>query len=213
MALVNSKSLLQRNIEYLQSYGITDLVINIHHFGEQIVDFLAKNDNFGSTIEISDEHEALLETGGGLLFAKRFLEKESSFLIMNVDILTDLDLSTFIAAHKRDEHFVTLAVSNRESSRKLLFDDNLVLKGWLNKNTGEQRLAEYNNGFKELAFSGIHCVNSSIFAKMSRTGKFSIMTEYLDLMNTEKIVGFEHHSFLVDVGKPESIAIAEGYFA
>ncbi len=212
LALVNGIPLLERNIKYLKSFGINDFVINVHHFGVQIIDFLNKNDNFNSNIEISDEHAELLETGGGLVFARKFLDFDEDFLIMNADILTNLDLNFFVKYHLEKKDFATLAVSDRESSRKLLFDVKMILKGWLNVQTGEQRLAEFNKGFKPLAFSGIHCINPSIFKKIKRTGKFSIMEEYLDLMSTEKIHGYEHSADLIDVGKPESIAEAEKIF-
>ena len=212
LALVNEVPLLERNIKYLQSFGINDFVINIFHFGEQISDFLKKNDNFGAKIEISDEKAELLETGGGLVFARKFLDFEEDFLIMNADILTDLNINEFIKFHKERKDFATLAVSDRVSSRKLLFNEELILRGWLNVQTGEQRLAEFNKGFKPLAFSGIHCVNPEIFNKIKRTGKFSIMEEYLDLMSLERIHGYEHSADLIDVGKPESIAEAEKIF-
>jgi MurNAc alpha-1-phosphate uridylyltransferase len=212
LAKVNDVPLLERNIKYLKSFGITDFVINIHHFGNQIVAFLKKNDNFGCKIEISDESDELLETGGGLIFAKQFLNHGEDFLIMNADILTKINIDDFVSYHKEIKDFVTLAVSDRESSRKLLFNDDLVLRGWLNVQTGEQRLAEFNKGFKPLAFSGVHCINPVIFDKIKRKGKFSVMEEYLDLMHTEKIHGFVHDSILVDVGRPESVIEAEKYF-
>lgn len=212
LALVNEVPLLQRNIKYLQSFGINDFVINVHHFGGQIVEFLKKNDNFGAKIEISDESQELLETGGGLVFARKFLDFDEDFIIMNADILTDLDLNLFIKYHLEKKDFATLAVSDRKSSRKLLFDVKMILKGWLNVETGEQRLAEFNKGFKPLAFSGIHCVNPEIFRKIKRTGKFSIMEEYLDLMKMEKIHGYEHSAQLIDVGRPESVLEAEKIF-
>ena len=212
LALVNGIPLLERNIKYLQSFGINDFVINVFHFGEQIVEFLKKNDNLGAKIDISDEHEELLETGGGLMFARRFLDFGEDFLIMNADILTNLDLNYFVKYHQEKKDFATLAVSDRKSSRKLLFNPEMILKGWLNVQTGEQRLAEFNKGFKPLAFSGIHCVNPEIFNKIKRTGKFSIMEEYLDLMSLERIHGYEHSADLIDVGKPESIAEAEKIF-
>lgn len=212
LALVNGVPLLERNIKYLQSYGIQDFVINVHHFGDQIVEFLNKNNNFGSTIEISDEKEELLETGGGLVFARKFLDGDEDFLILNADILTNLDITDFVDYHKKSKGFATLAVSDRVSSRKLLFNEDLILRGWLNVATGEQRLAEFNKGFKALAFSGVHCVNPEIFNKIKRTGKFSIMEEYLDLMHTEKIHAYKHNAHLIDVGKPESIALAEEIF-
>ena len=212
LATVNGVPLLERNIRFLQSFGINDFVINIHHFGDQIVDFLRKNDNFGAKIEISDERGELLETGGGLVFARKFLDFQEDFLIMNADILTDLNVSEFVKYHQEKKDFATLAVSDRKSSRKLLFNSEMVLRGWLNVETGEQRLAEFNKGFKALAFSGIHCINPEIFNKIKRTGKFSIMEEYLDLMHTEQIQGFEHHGILIDVGRPESVLEAEKIF-
>ncbi len=212
LAKVNGIPLLERNIRYLQSYGINDFVINIHHFGEQIVDFLKKNDSFGARIEISDESKELLETGGGLVFARDFLDNNEDFLIMNADILTDLNIDEFVKYHSENEDFATLAVSDRDSSRKLLFNPDMILKGWMNVQTGEQRLAEFNKGFKALAFSGIHCISPEIFTKIKRKGKFSIMEEYLDLMKTERIHGFKHKSILVDVGKPESVLEAEQHF-
>ncbi len=212
LAKVNGIPLLERNIKYLKSFGISDFVINIHHFGNQIVDFLKQNDNFGCKIEISDETSELLETGGGLIFARKFLDHGEDFLIMNADILTDMNVTEFVEYHKKIKDFATLAVSDRESSRKLLFNDEMILRGWLNVQTGEQRLAEFNKGFKALAFSGIHCINPLIFEKIKRKGKFSVMEEYLDLMQTEQIHGFVHDSILIDVGKPQSIAEAEKYF-
>ena len=212
LARVNGVPLLERNIKYLQSYGINDFVINIFHFGEQIVEFLKEHDHFGANIEISDEKDQLLETGGGLVFARRFLDFEEDFLILNADILTDLNITEFVEYHQEKKDFATLAVSDRKSSRKLLFNPEMVLRGWVNVETGEQRLAEFNKGFKPLAFSGIHCMNPAIFGKIKRTGKFSIMEEYLDLMHTEKIHGFEHQAKLIDVGRPESVLEAEKHF-
>ncbi|WP_326981377.1 nucleotidyltransferase family protein [Chryseobacterium sp. MYb264] len=212
LAKVNGIPLLERNITYLKSFGITDFVINIHHFGNQIVDFLKQNNNFNCKIEISDESQELLETGGGLIFARRFLDLGEDFLIMNADILTDIDIHALVNYHKKIKDFATLAVSERESSRKLLFNEEMVLRGWMNVTTGEQRLAEFNKGFRALAFSGVHCINPSIFNKIKRTGKFSVMEEYLDLMQTEHIHGFVHQSILIDVGRPESVTEAEKYF-
>ncbi len=212
LAKVNNVPLLERNIRYLQEAGIQDFVINVHHFGDQIVDFLASKDNFGAQISISDESEELLETGGGLVFAKKNLNDAEDFLIMNADILTDLNIKEFKQSHLDNRNFVTLAVSDRNSSRKLLFNEEMTLRGWLNVQTGEQRLAEFNKGFKALAFSGIHCVNVHLFDKIKRKGKFSIMEEYLDLMQTEHIKGFRHDARIVDVGRPESVLEAEEYF-
>ena len=212
LAVVNNVPLLERNIKFLQNYGINDFVINVHHFGEQIIDFLQEKENFGAKIEISDEKNELLETGGGLVFAKKYLENEENFLIMNADILTDLNITEFVKFHLSHQNVATLAVSDRVSSRKLMFNEDMILRGWVNKTTGETKLSEFNKNFKELAFSGIHCVNSSIFDKIKRTGKFSIMEEYLDLMFENHIQGFQHNAKLIDVGRPESVVEAEKYF-
>ena len=212
LALVNDVPLLERNIKYLQSFGVTEFVINVHHFGEQIVEFLEKNNHFGAKIDISDEKDELLETGGGLLFAQKYLENEENFLIMNADILTDLNIHELVKFHETHLPLATLAVSDRNSSRKLFFNSEMVLKGWMNKNSGETKMAEFNNNFKELAFSGIHCINSSIFDKIKRRGKFSIMEEYLDLMFENNILGFQHEARLIDVGRPESVIEAEKHF-
>ena len=212
LALVNDVPLLERNIKYLQSFGVTEFVINVHHFGEQIVEFLEKNNHFGAKIDISDEKDELLETGGGLLFAQKYLENEENFLIMNADILTDLNIHELVKFHETHLPLATLAVSDRNSSRKLFFNSEMVLKGWMNKNSGETKMAEFNSDFKELAFSGIHCINSSIFDKIKRRGKFSIMEEYLDLMFENNILGFQHEAKLIDVGRPESVIEAEKHF-
>lgn len=212
LAQVNGVPLLERNIKYLQGYGINDFVINIHHFGGQILAFLAENDNFGANIEISNESDELLETGGGLLFAKRFLENEKNFLIMNVDILTDLNITNFINIHELKGGMVTLAVSDRDSTRKLMFNDKMYLKGWKNLTTNKKTVVGGIFKLRELAFSGVHCVNSEIFTKITRTGKFSIMDEYLDLMKEDIIIGYQHTANLIDVGKPESVAEAEKLF-
>ena len=212
LAQVNGVPLLERNIKYLQGYGINDFVINIHHFGGQILAFLAENDNFGANIEISNETDELLETGGGLLFAKRFLENEKTFLIMNVDILTDLNITNFINIHELKGGMVTLAVSDRDSTRKLMFNDKMYLKGWKNLTTNKKTVVGGIFKLRELAFSGVHCVNSEIFTKITRTGKFSIVDEYLDLMKEDIIIGYQHTANLIDVGKPESVAEAEKLF-
>lgn len=213
LAKVNGVALLERNIEYLKTFGIKDFVINIHHFGEQILDFLNANNNFGVNIEISDERNHLLETGGGLLFAKKLLEKDPFFLAMNADILTDLNITKLVEAHISMGSLATLAVSDRQSSRKLLFNKSLVLCGWHNQNTGETRGGDpLSLEIKELAFSGIHCISSEIFSKIAQQGKFSIIETYLDLMTTNRIIGYPHTARWVDVGRPESIITAEKYF-
>lgn len=209
---VNGIPLLERNIKFLQAFGIHEFVINIHHFGEQIKAFLDQHHNFGAKIDFSDEKESLLETGGGMLFAQKFLENEPEFLVMNADILTNLDVSALVNFHKKHGQMISLAVSDRKSSRKLLFDENMVLRGWKNSSTGETRSTDFSMALQEFAFSGVHCVSSSFFNHIKRRGAFSIMEEYLDLMETQSIMGFLHHHLLIDVGRPESVLEAEKHF-
>ncbi len=212
LAVVNEKPLLQRNIEYLKSFGINEIVINVHHFADQIIEFLEKNNYFGIEITISDETDQVLETGGGLVKAKANFEED--FLVMNVDILTDLNLADFIKAHQANKSLVTLAVSDRNSSRKLFFNEQNELKGWRNLKTEEEiKAIDSLDNCKDLAFSGIHVISPALFDKITEKGKFSIMKVYMDLMQTESILGFDHSGgILIDVGRPESVLEAEQFF-
>jgi len=212
LAVVNGKPLLQRNIEYLKSFGINEIVINVHHFADQIIEFLEDNNYFGIEITISDETDQVLETGGGLVKAKANFEED--FLVMNVDILTDLNLAKFIKAHQENKALVTLAVSDRNSSRKLFFNEQNELKGWRNLKTEEEiKAVDSLDNCKDLAFSGIHVISPTLFDKITEKGKFSIMKVYMDLIKTESIIGFDHSGgILIDVGRPESVLEAEQYF-
>lgn len=212
LAIVNGKPLLQRNIEYLKSFGIDEVVINVHHFADQIIEFLEENNYFGIEITISDETDQVLETGGGLVKAKTSFKED--FLVMNVDILTDLHLTNFIKVHQENKALVTLAVSDRNSSRKLYFNDKNELKGWRNLKTEEEiKAVDSLDDLNDLAFSGVHIINPALFDKITETGKFSIMKVYMDLMKTESIIGFDHSGgILIDVGRPESVLEAEQYF-
>jgi len=218
LAKVNGKSLLQRNIEYLQTFGIREVVVNVHHFADQIEEAIHINNGWGSTIFISDERDDVLETGGGLMKAKKFLENEPVFLTMNADILTDLDLNKMLSEHQQNNALITLAVMERDSSRQLLFDEAFQLRGWRNRSTGEDKgeivLGGYsNNQIKELAFSGIAMYYSHIFNEIKRRGKFSLTDEFLDLARHHRILAFEHSGgILMDVGSEEKLRKAEKIF-
>jgi len=214
LAIVNGKSLLQRNIEYLQQYNIYDVVVNVHHFADQIIDAINTNQGWGSNITISDETDAVLETGGGLKKAAPYLQDSSSFVLMNCDILTDLDLSTLINYHKQENPLATLAVTNRKTSRYFLFNREDELCGWRNTTTGEEKISKHSEIYFEKAFSGIHVLSNKIFSLMQQQGKFSMVDVYLSLAAKEKIKCFDHsNTKFIDVGKPESIAKAETLFA
>ncbi|APD07566.1 mannose-1-phosphate guanylyltransferase [Flavobacteriaceae bacterium UJ101] len=209
---VNGKTLLQRNIEYLNSYGIQDFVINIHHFGEKILQHLEENNHFGMNVQISDEREEVLETGGGLKKAAPFLSKED-FIVMNVDILTNMNLQHMIDFHTQRKPIATLAVTNRESSRKLLFNTQKELSGWCNKITHEKVISRPNSSLAELAFSGIHIISPTFINLMDRSDKHSIIDPYLKVAKTHTILGYDHSGdILIDVGKHETLQQATQIF-
>jgi NDP-sugar pyrophosphorylase family protein len=213
LAPVNGQPLLQRNIQYLQQQGIFDVVVNVHHFADQIIAALEENKGWGSRFEISDERDAVLETGGGLIKARPLLDGNESFAVMNADVLTDLDLRSMLQHHKTSGALSTLAVTNRTSSRHFLFDAQNRLCGWGNAATGEQKIRIEASSLQPKAFSGIHLIHPRIFNHIDREGKFSIVDVYLDLAASQPIYGFDHSDGkFIDVGKPESIAKAEQMF-
>ena len=213
LALVNGKTLLQRNIEYLQQYGICDIVVNVHHFAGQIVTALQANRGWGSRITISDESSEVLETGGGLKKAHTWL-LDGPFVLMNVDILTDLDLGEMIADHLAHRPLATLAVTGRKTSRYFLFDRDNELCGWENVQTGQRRLSRAMDGEPiPKAFSGIHVIDPSIFPLIGRERKFSMVDVYLDLAPDHTIRGWDHsRSLFIDVGRPSSAEEAARLF-
>ena len=224
LAVVNGKSLLQRNIEYLQQYGITDVVVNVHHFADQLIEAIMKNKGWGSKITISDERDELLETGGGLLKAKEFFTPGERFITCNADILTDLDINKLISFHTEKKALITFGVTQRKTSRYLLFDENDRLWGWRNATTREDKgpvlTFPKGEGIKntivEKAYSCVVVFEYKIFQLMEEkgfTGKFSLIDVYLALAAQHLILGYDHSGDrLVDVGKPDSIAIAESFF-
>ena len=212
LALVNGKSLLQRNIEYLQQYGITDVVVNVHHFAEQLIDTIKDNKGWGSRITISDERDEVLETGGGLKKASPFLSSEN-IIIINADILTDMDLNAMSDYHHREQPLATLAVTNRNTSRYFLFDKNNTMCGWRNIKTGEEKISRKTDKYDPKAFSGIHIISNKLLPLLTQEGKFGIVDVYLELSKTHIIKSFDHSgSRFVDVGKQESVEIAERLF-
>ena len=219
LAVVNGKTLLERNILYLQKFGIKEVIVNVHHFADQIIDEIEKHNGWGSTITISDEREEVLETGGGLKKAAWYFEGNKAFVVMNVDILTDLDLMEMIRSHEQEKPLATLAVTQRKSSRYFLFDTYDALCGWRNVQTEEEKPADLIDTqedydlLKEKAFSGIHIISPDIFSLMKQEGKFSMVDVYLDLMKKNKINSFDHSGgVLIDVGKPESLLKAATLF-
>ena len=214
LAIVNGKTILQRNIEYLASYGIKEVIVNVHHFANQITDLIETNDGFGSAITFSDETNEVLETGGGIKKAAWFFENDDEpFVVMNVDILTDMNLEQMILQHKKNNPLATLAVTSRVTSRYFLFDDLNHLCGWTNEKTCERKISRESKNYILKAFSGIHIISPKIFSLIKMEGKFSMVDVYLELAKTHDITAFDHSdSKFIDVGKPESILKAENLF-
>jgi NDP-sugar pyrophosphorylase family protein len=224
------KTLLQWQIERLKAAGITDIVVNVHHFPDMIINYLRENDNFGCRIAVSDERDMLLETGGGLRKAKELLTSSpnsliasSPILICNVDILSNIDLPTLLQAYNPEEMGVVV-VSPRETQRYLLFDETNRLRGWTNIATGEIRpasLASSPNSLiaSQLAFSGMQVLNPRIFDVMDKVvaekgDKFSLIDLYLSIAEKEILRAFIPENYrMMDVGKIAQLSEAESFAA
>ena len=214
---VAGKPMLEHVILKLKDAGFDEIVINVHHFANQIIDFLKTNDNFGITIHISDETDCLLDTGGGIQKAASFFTDGEPFLVHNVDILSNTDLKGLYEYHLTSGNDATLLVSPRKTVRYLLFDNENRLCGWVNKDT----LQTKPEGFvycperqKEYAFSGIHVISPTLFNYMGDgwTGKFSIMDFYLQTCRDARLGGYAKEDLqLIDIGKPETLKKAEEF--
>jgi MurNAc alpha-1-phosphate uridylyltransferase len=213
LAVVNNKSLLQRNIEYLQQYGITEVVVNVHHFADQIIEAVTENNGWGSHIVISDERNEVLETGGGLLNARALLQSDEPFITLNADILTNLSISDLLSYHQQKDALISFGISNRKSTRNFLFDCNNRLCGWENNQTGEQKISIEHQSLHAMAYSCVAIFEQSVFDLIPQRGKFSLTESYLSLAANHLIMGYDHTGDkFIDVGKPESVAVAEEMF-
>ena len=220
---VAGKPLLQHQIERLSAAGFTRIVINIHHFGEQIIDFVEKykedHDKEGSVeLLISDERAQLLDTGGAIRHAAPLFDPTQAVLVHNVDILHNADLSRLYAEAGQSE--ALLLVSQRDTTRYLIFDDDSHLVGWKNIKTGEIKgtsplLRRGGQGVRSLAFSGIHVLSPRLVSEMQAwPERFSIIDYYLDACQRHTIKGFVMPDFrMVDVGKLDTLSVAEQFQA
>lgn len=212
---VAGKPMLEHVIEKLKAAGFDEIVINVHHFANQIIDFLKEKNNFGITIHISDETDFLLDTGGGIKKAAPYFDEP--FLIHNVDILSNTDLKVLYHYHLQSGNDATLLVSPRQTTRYLLFNSDKRLCGWINKETLQTKPEGFiyqPNIQKEYAFSGIHIISPGLFKRMDEkwNGKFSIMDFYLQICQEAMIGGYAKEDLqLIDIGKPETLAKAKKY--
>jgi NDP-sugar pyrophosphorylase family protein len=214
---VGGRTLLEITLSRLSKSGVREVIINVHHFADMVVDYLKRNSNFGLRIEISRE-ETLLDTGGGLKKASWFFledpgRRDEPFILHNVDLVSTINLKGMVQFHGEHSALATLAVQERETSRYLLFDQNLQLCGRI---SGQAQPAEFVRSSEELhaqalAFSGIHVISPRIFSMMTEEGAFSIITSYLRLAaQGENILSFRADNYYWrDLGRPENVAQAE----
>ncbi len=203
---IKGKTLLEKSIEKLIAFGVNDIIINIHHFAEQIIEFVNTH-SFSARISFSDESTLLLDTGGGLKKAAPFFNDNKDFYLYNVDIISDIDLSEMYRYHLQKQSLATLAVKNRTTQRYLLFDQHMRLYGKYNTKTEEKVVTyEENNDNSQFAFSGIHVISPEIFNFMPTENVFSITDWYLHLAKKHLIVGYDHSKdFWMDMGKIKSL--------
>ncbi len=211
---IAGRTLLEITLSRLRAYGIREVIINVHHFADMILEYLKANDNFGMRIEVSRE-EVLLDTGGGLKKAAYFFLEDSSrfeepFILHNVDVISTIDLRRMVQFHTENQALATLAVQDREASRYLLFDEQLQLCG---RRSGRDQNPEFvrpSPQVQALAFSGVHVISPRLFAMMIEEGVFSIITSYLHLAaHGEKILAFRADEYYWrDLGRPDNVTQA-----
>lgn len=211
---LGGKPMLEHIILKLKAAGFRDIIINVHHLGEQIIDFLIANDNFGVKIKVSDERDYLLDTGGAIKKAAKYLQGSEPFLVHNADIISDVDLKALYEYHQETNPLATLLVSKRNTTRYLLFNKDNKLAAWRNHETGEVKsFFPHLDPAKitEYAFGGVHVISPSIFDWMEEwTGKFSIINFYLSVCAKATVQAYPAKDLtLIDVGKPSSLEKAE----
>lgn len=203
---IHGRPLLDIIINKLKNNGFTDVIVNVHHFADKIIDYVEHKD-FGINIEISDEKDQLLDTGGGILKAKRFFDGEDAFLVHNVDILSDINLFDLYKAHVSSDALATLAVKVRSTTRQLFFDSEGNLCQWKNIKTGEIKNARVAFGeLSPFAFSCIHVLDTKIFEHITEAGSFSIIDTYLRLAGSFVIKSYIHnYSRWFDMGRYQNV--------
>jgi NDP-sugar pyrophosphorylase family protein len=210
---INDKTLLEIAIEKLISYGFNQIVINVHHFGDQIIQFVEQK-QFDAEFFISDERDKLLDTGGGLKHAEQFLLGDEPFIVHNVDIVSNLNLKLFYDFHLNSDAICSLVVRKRESNRYFLFNEDNILRGWKNERTGRTIIKNDEKPLTKFAFSGVHVIDPKIFSLMPDKDVFPLATLYLDIALENKICAYiDEQSTWIDVGYPEYVKLAEENYA
>jgi len=213
---VGGRTLLEMALARLNSFGIREVIVNVHHFADMIVDYLKANKDFGMRIEVSREDGVLLDTGGGLKKAAYFFLENSGaaeepFVLHNVDVISTIDLHRMAQFHAENRALATLAVQERPTSRYLLFDEQLQLCGRKSGRDGQAELVRNSSHPKPLAFSGIHVISPRLFSLMTEEGVFSIIAPYLRLAaQGEKIIAFRSDEYQWrDLGRLDDVMQAD----
>ena len=208
---VNGITLLEHAIRKITGSGIHHIVVNVHHYADQMIEFLNTR-HFDAQITISHERDILLDTAGGLKFASSHFPDSQHILLYNVDILSSIDLKKMVSFHLSQDAISTVAVRRRDTARYLIFDSrSMELCGWLNKKTGETIIRKETEYPVELAFSGIHVVRKDLIDKIPAAEKISLVPLYLDLVPAEIIVGYQHQEDTwMDVGNYENYLLISG---
>jgi NDP-sugar pyrophosphorylase family protein len=203
--------MIQRLILRLKSFGIQQIIVNVHHYAGLVTSFLEQHHNFGLDICISDETGLLLDTGGAVKKASWFLDGDEPFLLHNVDVISNLEFPEMLRYHLSTGAMATLGVSERISSRYFLFDNEYRLCGWENPGKGERLLTRsLPQELIRLAFSGIHIIDPSVFRFIIEEGRFSLVDLYLRLAPEHRIMGFQHSADdWMDLGKLNDLEKAE----
>lgn len=191
---IENRTLLEWTIRYLKKFGVDELIINVHHYPDQIIDYLKQNNGFGLPYTISDERTMLMDTGGAIVKASKYLSGRNPFILIGIDVLTDLNLSDMLQFHISKKPLVTLAVKERITTRSLLFNKNMCLAGWRDNNSGEIKGNTSEKYSYALGFSTIHIINPEIFKFITERGAFSIIDLYLSLISRHTILGYRHDS-------------------
>lgn len=203
---VREVPLLQHCIQYFKFFGITEIIINVHHLSGQIKEFLSAHHDFGIRIEVSHERDELLNTGGGLMNARWFFDDGKPFFLAASDVITNLDLLQLYQYHLDHKPLATLAVKQRPSTREFIFDRQNNLCGWVNHVTGETRWSRPENDHHAIAFSTIHVIEPELFNLVTEKGAFSMTDLYLRLAHRHIIKGFEHNASLwFECGRIENL--------
>jgi NDP-sugar pyrophosphorylase family protein len=203
---VNHVTMLEHQINYLTSFGVNEIIINIHHFPDLIKDFI-KHKKYQIRIEFSDEKEQLLDTGGGLKKASWFFDDDNPFILTGIDIFTTLDLHELLAYHRKHNALATLAVKKRNSTRDFLIDQENLLCGWKNNLTGEEIISRKSNTeLINFGFSVIHIINPVIFKHIKENGAFTMTSLYLRLARKYEIKAYPHDKDLwFELGRIENL--------